>query len=66
MGLIDDLLAPAVASITSRVKSSGTNYKLQNTSTLLILYNQDDDITSDALTRDMHPQLTRCQMTDPR
>ena len=44
-----------------------TNCKLQITSsTSLILYNQDDNITSDALTRDMHLQLTRYQMTDPR
>ena len=36
------------------------------TSTLLILFSQDDNITSDALTRDMRLQLTRYQMTDPR
>ena len=34
--------------------------------TLLILYSQDDNITSDTLTRDIHLQLTRYQMTDPR
>ena len=55
---------------------------VQITSTLLILYSQDDNITnygfiiytqsqddnitSGALTRDMHLQLTRYQMTDPR
>ena len=43
-----------------------TRTRVQITSTLLILYIQDDKITSDALTRDMRLQLTRYQMTDPR
>ena len=32
----------------------GITCHVQITSTLLILYSQDDNITSDALTRDMH------------
>ena len=40
--------------------------RVQITSTLLILYSQEDNVTSDALIRDMHLQLTRYQITDPR
>ena len=68
-------LAPAAAgekfvllSISMPRGSFISYYKLQitRTSTLLTLYSQDDNTTSDALTRDMHLQLTRYQMADPR